>query len=77
MKQVWFDLEYLSNGDPLVEEVAEVLGKNDFNVELFGVSMYADHLPENGFYKIVDYGSRETLYDGMLSEIEIAEWLEQ
>lgn len=77
MKQVWFDLEYLSNGDPLVEEVAEVLGKNDFNVELFGVSMYAEHLPENGFYKIVDNGSRETLYDGMTEEIKIAEWLEQ
>ena len=68
MKRVWVDYHYLGDGDPLVREVAEVLGKKDFNVELFGVSMYAKHLPGNGFYQIVDYGSRETLYDGMTEE---------
>lgn len=45
--------------DVLVQEVADVLYKDDFNVELFGVSLYAEHLPDN--YQIVDYGSRETL----------------
>ena len=57
-KTVWLDNHQLHT-DPIVFEVAEVLNSDDFNVELFGVSVYARHLPTD--YQIVDYGSRETL----------------
>lgn len=36
-----------------------MLCEDDFNVELFGVDLLADELPNN--YQIVDYGSRETM----------------
>lgn len=56
MKKVWID-NYVCN--QFAEEVADVLGRDDFNVELFGVSLYDKKLPKN--CHIVDYGSRETL----------------
>lgn len=58
MKKVHIDMRVCTKGT-LVDEVAEVLGKDDFDVELFGVPYDAVVLPE--FCKIVDYGSRETL----------------
>lgn len=43
----------------IVEEVANVLGRNDFNIELFGVSEYAEHLPSS--YQIVNYLGRDLI----------------
>ena len=65
MKRVWIDNNYLSKNDPLTKEVANLLGKDEFNVELFGVSYYDCELPKTGFFQIVDYGSREMLYDSI------------
>lgn len=65
MKRVWIDHYYLSDEDPLTQSVADFLDKNDFNVELFNVSSYAEELPMHDFFQIVDYGSRELIYDGM------------
>lgn len=49
-------------------------------MELFGVDLWADELPNN--YQIVDYGSRETMLvceDGEIIDDadEIAEWEEK
>lgn len=72
MKMVHLDMHLLTKGT-LVEEIAEVLGKDDFDVELYGVGLYDDHLPEN--YSIEGYRSCETLVickDGeILSEEEM------
>lgn len=65
MKRVWIGHYYLSDEDPLTQSVADFLGRNDFNVELFNVSSYAEELPMHGLFQIVDYGSRELIYDGM------------
>lgn len=65
MKRVWIDNNCLSKDDPLTKEVANLLGKDEFCVELFGVSFYDYELPKTGFFQIVDYGSRDMLYDGM------------
>lgn len=43
----------------IVEEVANVLGRNDFNIELLGVSEYAEHLPSS--YQIVNYLGRDLI----------------
>lgn len=79
MKQVHIGYHSYTNSG-IVEKVANVLFKDDFNVELFGVDLYADELPAN--YQIVDYGSRETLLvceDGEIIDDadEIAEWEEK
>lgn len=79
MKQVHIGYHSYTNSG-IVEEVANVLFKDDFNVELFGVDLWADELPNN--YQIVDYGSRETLLvceDGEIIDDadEIAEWEEK
>lgn len=79
MKQVHIGYHSSTNSG-IVEEVANVLFKDDFNVELFGVDLYADELPDN--YQIVDYLGRETLLvceDGEIIEDadEIAEWEEK
>lgn len=50
--------QYYTNSE-IVEEVANVLGRDDFNVELYGVSEYAEHLHSS--YQIVDYLGRDTL----------------
>lgn len=71
MKLVWFDNNCLSEDDPLIQSVSDFLGLDDFNVELFNVSSYDEKLPEDGNFRIVDYGSREILYDGMEAEKEI------
>lgn len=65
MKRVWVDNNYLPKNDPLTKEVEKILGKDEFNVELFGVGFYDDELPTSGFFQIVDYGSRDMLYDGI------------
>lgn len=54
MKQVHIGYHSFTNSG-IVEAVANVLYKDDFNVELFGVDLWADELPDN--YQIVDYGS--------------------
>lgn len=62
MKQrVWKGMSYEEH-TLLVEEVAKVLGREytEFEVELFGVSQYEKHLPDN-YFEIVDYGSRDLL----------------
>ena len=62
MKQrVWRGMSYEEH-TMLVQEVAKVLGREycEFEVELFGVSQNARHLPDN-YYEIVDYGSRDLL----------------
>ena len=64
MKKVWIDNYCFSKGS-LVNSVAEFIGKDDFNVELFGVSVYDCELPTSGYFQIVDYGSREMIHDGM------------
>ena len=64
---VWIDNHCLRN-DPLVREVEDVLGKCNFEVELFGVSLYDTELAKRGYYEIVDYGSREMIYDGMTED---------
>ena len=49
MKQrVWRGMSYEEH-TMLVQEVAKVLGREycEFEVELFGVSQYARHLPDN------------------------------
>lgn len=79
MKQVHIGYHSYTNSG-IVEEVENVLYKDDFNVELFGVDLYADELPNN--YEIIDYGSRETLLVCEDCEIiddadEIAEWEEK
>lgn len=56
MRQAWID-NYVVND--FNEQIAEILGDDDFNVELFGVGFYDKKLPKN--FSIVDYGSRETL----------------
>lgn len=68
MKLVQFDNNCLSEDDPLTQSVSDFLGLDDFNVELFNVSSYDEKLPEDGNFQIVDYGSREILYDGMEAE---------
>ena len=79
MKQVHIGYHSYTNSE-IVEEVANVLCRDDFNVELFGVSEYAEHLPIN--YQIVDYLGRDTLLvceDGNIIDDadEIAEWEEK
>lgn len=74
MKQVHIGYYSFTNSG-IVEEVANVLCEDDFNVEL-----WADELPNN--YQIVDYGSRETMLvceDGEIIDDadEIAEWEEK
>ena len=62
MKQrVWRDMSYEEH-TMLVQEVAKVLGREycESEVELFGVSQDAKHLPDN-YYEIIDYGSRDLL----------------
>lgn len=71
MKQVWIDNFRLGENDPLTQSVSDFLGLDDFNVELFNVSFYDENLPEDGNFQIVDYGSREILYDGMVAEKEL------
>ena len=71
MKLVWFDNICLSEDDPLTQSVSDFLGLDDFNVELFNVSFYDEKLPEDGNFQIVDYESREILYDGMEAEKEL------
>ena len=58
MKQVHIGYHSYTNSG-IVEAVANVLYKDDFNVELFGVDLYTEKLPAN--YTIVDYRTRETL----------------
>ena len=79
MKHVHIGYHSFTNSG-IVEAVANVLYKDDFNVELFGVDLWADELPNN--YQIVDYGSRETMLvceDGEIIDDadEIAEWEEK
>lgn len=79
MKQVHIGYHSFTNSG-IVEEVANVLGRDDFNVELYGVSEYAEHLPSS--YQIVDYLGRDTLLvceDGKIIDNadEIAEWEEK
>ena len=79
MKQVHIGYHSFTNSG-IVEEVANVLGRDDFNVELYGVSEYAEHLPNS--YQIVDYLGRDTLLaceDGKIIDNadEIAEWEEK
>ncbi len=71
MKLIWIDNNCLSEDDPLTQSVSDFLGLDDFNVELFNVGFYDEKLPEDGNFQIVDYGSREILYDGMEAEKEI------
>ena len=79
MKKAHIGYHSCTNSE-IVEEVANVLGIEDFNVELFGVSEYAEHLPRS--YQIVDYFGRDTLLvceDGEIidDEYEIEEWEEK
>ena len=79
MKQVHIGFHSYTNSG-IVEEVANVLGRDDFNVKLYGVSEYAEHLPSS--YQIVDYLGRDTLLvceDGKIIDNadEIAEWEEK
>lgn len=76
MKQVHIGYHNFTNSE-IVEAVANVLHKDDFNVELFGVDLWADELPDN--YQIVDYRSSGTILvceDGEIidDEDEILEW---
>ena len=76
MKKVHIGYHSYTNSE-IVEEVVNVLGKDDFNVELYGVSEYAEHLPST--YQIVDYLGRDVLLvceDGNIIDDadEIAEW---
>ncbi len=76
MKQVWIDNQIANE---FSEEVAEILGRDDFNVELYGVSFYDRMLPND--VQIVDYYSRETLAVVENGEVidgdEIEAWLEE
>ena len=79
MKQVHIGYHSFTNSG-IVEAVANVLGRDHFNVELYGVSEYAEHLPSS--YQIVDYLGRDTLLvceDGEIIDDadEIAEWEEK
>lgn len=79
MKQVHIGYHSFTNSG-IVEAVANVLARDDFNVELYGVSEYAEHLPSS--YQIVDYLGRDTLLvceDGNIIDDadEIAEWEEK
>lgn len=79
MKQVHIGYHSFTNSG-IVEAVANVLGRDDFNVELYEVSEYAEHLPSS--YQIVDYLGRDTLLvceDGEIIDDadEIAEWEEK
>ena len=79
MKQVHIGYHSFTNSG-IVEAVANVLGRDDFNVELYGVSEYAEHLSSS--YQIVDYLGRDTLLvceDGEIIDDadEIAEWEEK
>ena len=79
MKKVHIGYHSYTNSE-IVEEVANVLGRDDFNVEIYGVSEYAEHLPSS--YQIVDYFGRDTLLvceDGEIidDEYEIEEWEEK
>ena len=76
MKKVHIGYHSYTNSK-IVEEVVNVLGRDDFNVELYGVSEYAEHLPSS--YQIVDYLGRDALLvceDGNIIDDadEIAEW---
>ena len=80
MKQAW--IGYSLVDENLLEEVARVLGTNNFEVELFGVRYLDEKLPSN--YSIIDYRTRETLAickDGEIiddkEEIERIEAIEQ
>ncbi len=58
MKKVNIGFHSYTNSE-IVEEVANVLGRNAFNIELFGVSEYAEHLPSS--YQIVNYLGRDLI----------------
>lgn len=57
MRRVWIGNTY--NQKSFGDTIEEILGKSDFDVELFGVGINSKQLPDN--FDIVDYGSRETL----------------
>lgn len=57
MKLVWIDNSCYE--EFFVDDIEEVLGVSDFNIELFGVGYDATSLPDN--YEIIDNKSRETL----------------
>ena len=73
---------YRIHNGALYDEVKAIVepmfyAEDFFEVELFGVDLYADHLPDN--YSIVHYGSRETLVvceDGEIiaDKDEIQKW---
>lgn len=76
MKKVHIGYHSYTNSK-IVEDVVNVLDRDDFNVELYGVSEYAEHLPSS--YQIVDYLGRDTLLvceDGNIIDDAdgIAEW---
>lgn len=60
MKQVIIgNLVYTDKDNNIVKEVADILERDNFQVELFGIDMFAETLDEN--IEIIDYKSRATL----------------
>lgn len=50
---------YCFGNDEIADEIAKLLCNDNFEVELYGVNLFADHLPDN--YSIVDFRTRKTL----------------
>ena len=57
-KMYWMGNRLFHN-DEAADEISEILCDDDFEVELYGIDLYAEHLPKN--YTIVDYRSHDTL----------------
>lgn len=70
MRRVWYEGRYTTKNFKLLDEIETILGKKDFDVELFSISYICDldsitNLA--GVYEIVDYGSRDLLMFRQLS----------
>ena len=63
MKQIKKRMYWIGNSvfhdDEMANEISELLCSDNYEVELYGVDLYAEKLPAN--YTIVDYRTRETL----------------
>ena len=70
MRRVWYEGRYTTKNFKLLDEIETILGKKDFDVELFSISYICDLDSITNLasvYEIVDYGSRDLLMFRQLS----------
>lgn len=64
MRRVWYDGRYTTKNFKLLNEIETILGKKDFDVELFSISYICDLDSITSLasvYEVVDHGSRDLL----------------